>query len=64
MVATVTYCTTTSAGLDCESIWAELELRNGPVERSMRKALARLNQSHTEDISVSIQYTVLYRDIN
>ena len=39
-------------GLDSESIWSELELRNMPLEKHTRKTLARLLQS--EDISVRI----------
>lgn len=39
------------AGLDSESVWSELELRNMPLEKHTRKTLARLLQS--EDMSVS-----------
>lgn len=38
------------AGLDSESIWSELELRNMPLEKHTKKTLARLLQS--EDMSV------------
>lgn len=43
------------AGLDSESIWSELELRNMPLEKHTRKTLARLLQS--EDMSVRSRCT-------
>ncbi|CBJ31506.1 conserved unknown protein [Ectocarpus siliculosus] len=39
------------AGLDSESIWSELELRNVPLEKHTKKTLARLLQS--EDMSLA-----------
>lgn len=39
-------------GLDCESIWAELELRNKALEKHARRSMGRLLQSGHVSVSL------------
>ncbi|CAM9199068.1 unnamed protein product [Laminaria digitata] len=42
-------------GVDSESIWSQLELRNAPLEKHTRKTLARLLQSEDMSLAADIE---------